>query len=273
MLYHGDTPVLDLRLNGEEIQCLLNAGRVVYVRGVSTADNLPAFLGLRIVEENGSHGWEKWFEVGLPVPATEPLSGNASAGWSTMNGLFGLTLEWSENLADWALGKFSDSGTPEAATIDGVSSLIHWARSMYPNTSATKTSSMVCSLDSTDSRQSPIIGITINSAGISLPSASYTMPGDAGQLQTDLRAAGFTGATVTASGLTTWEISLPSVAQSGYSNTNMVSWPTFWVPSLVGGPDNANSGAFFSIVSFNSAGVRTDLEHQFARLGLNVLKL
>ena len=274
MLYHGDTEVLDLRSGGENIQCLLNAGRVIFVRSDPNAAGLPSVLGLRFITESGSNGVEKWFEVGLPVPTAEPLTGNPSAGWVAMNGFFGIVLPWSEDLIHWSVGKFSDSGPPESATLDGVACLVHWARSMHPVDSETKNGSMSAGGGySPYGSLNPLISLTLNSTLIPLPHFPYTMPGDAALMQANIRAAGYAGATVTATSALDWVIYIPAITLTVFGAQNHVDWPGFLVPDEYGNMVNWSSSMGFGGEFVNGAGVRTHLAKQFARLGVNVLKL
>jgi len=276
MLKHGTTPILDLRTEGAKIQLLLNSGHVVWSRA-SNIPGLPSIMGTRITSQDMGNGAEKWFEVGIPVANTDDWTGNASAGWTTLHGMFGLVLWWSEDLVHWAVGKYTSVGTT-SDTIDGEACTVYWCRSMYPNDSAITTAALVLQSGGSDYagdiRNNPLTALTINgvvqSSGFSFP---YTMPDDAARLQADLRSAGFASAAVSATSDIVWTIAIPGVAQSSYNALNKIFWPSYLVSDMFGTLNTPVDGRFFGAGSVNAAGVRTKLVHQFAKLQITSLKL
>jgi len=275
MLTHGSTPLLDLRTEGEKINLLLNAGHVVWSRA-SNIPGLPSIMGTRITSQDMGHGAEKWFEVGIPVANTDDWTGNASAGWTTLNGMFGLVLWWSEDLVHWSVGKFSDIGTT-SDTIEGETCTVYWCRSMYPNDSANAISLLVgqsgAGSYSGDARNNPFIALTLNDTLQTLARSPYTMPGDAAALEADIRALGYAYATVTATSATVWTVSIPGVTQSAYGAENKIFWPSYLVPNPIMGGDSSLDGLKLVTASVNLSGVRTKLAHQFAKLQITSLKL
>lgn len=267
VLYHGNIKVYDLRTEGALVEALITEGQVVYARDHSA--DLGIVLDYRIVTTTT----DRWFEVGVPMLAAQPMeSGNASAGWLWLNGFIRLHLEWSEDLVHWHVGKFADSGTPQAIVIDGQDSLIYWARSMYSVDSKVKTGHMWCEQIGGDTRNNPFTGLTLNNVVRSLPNFPYTMPTHAGQLQTDI-AAIFQGATVTATSDVDWRIDVPEVNFTAYSTLNKIYWPEYHVPDYLGNLVNHDDGAIFQGEFVNASGVRCALNKQFARLGATLLKL
>lgn len=268
VLFHGNIKVFDLCTEGDLVQALITEGQVVYARDHSA--ELGCALAYRIVTTST----DKWFEVGVPMLDAQPMeSGNASAGWLWLNGFVRLHLEWSEDLVNWHVGKFADSGSPEAVTIDGESCLIYWARSVYSVDSIVKTGNMWCEVLSGDSRNNPFTALTINGIVRALGGFPYTMPTDAARLQADLRAAGFTGATVVATSATVWRIDLPGINFTAYNMLNYIYWPDYLVPNRYGSLVNHCNGAPFQGEFVNATGGRCTLNKQFARMGATLLKL
>jgi hypothetical protein len=275
-LYQGGQNVLDLRTQGRQIDMLLTGGQVVFVRdSLATDGRVPWGLAYRIVEDDEGNGPEKWFEVGIPVEASETLTGNPAAGWTYLHEFFGMELQWSEDLINWSYGKFGPVvGSPESATINGDEVLIYWGRSLHPQDSSISTGQIVAELTARDDvRMSPITAIIINDTAQALPNFPYTMPGDAAQLQADLRGLGWTGATMEASAATVWRLVLPEVPFDAYSFTNLVFWPGFLVPDYKGDLVNVCDRHYFEGSFINAANVRTKLSKQFARVKFTILKL
>jgi hypothetical protein len=227
--------------------------------GLSILDEPGNPLTVEILEENGPNGWEKWFEVYFDFPTQ--LAGNARDGWVDETLKFSFRLQRSEDLQTWENDWLH---RPASVAPDG--GFRYRGRSKYPVRSMVKTGQMVAGDTNGDARSQPFTGITINGVVQSLPNFPYHMPEDAAQLQTDLRAAGWTGATVSASAATTWSITVPNVQFTSYESANWVSWPMYLVPNMFGEVVNPCWGTPFSGTFVNDAGVRTDVPKQFARL-------
>lgn len=248
---------------------LINGGKIVWARTPSTPA-MPSLLGTRITEEDVGSGAEKWFEVGFPVRSTDDMAGNSEAGWTTLNGCFGLAMWWSDNLADWAIGKFTSIGIT-TETIDGVACSVYWSRSIYPVDSSIKYG-QIAARNSGNARNNPLTSLVINGVIQNLLHYPYIMPGGAAQMQADIRAAGWAGATVTAATALDWEITIPSVDLSGYGVNASVSWPIWYSYDPMGNPVSVSIQSFAGEF-INSVGVRTAVPKQFARLGITPLKL
>ena len=218
-------------------------------------------LETRQVEEDD----EKWFEVGFTVPFK--LNGNARDGWFDRYGVR-LALQRSETLLSWHLGEFTDCANSPTKNLDG--SYTYWCRSIYPVDSLIKTGNIYVQspgdYGQPDSRNNPFTGITINGVVQSLANAPYTMPGDAAQLQTDLRALGWTGATVTASAATVWRIDIPNVDFDAWDLATWVHWTGYLIPDMYGALTILIDRWGFTGEFINEAGVRTSNHKQFARL-------
>lgn len=269
MLYHGGTSDLNLKTGGSDVQFLMNAGQIIYAIKHSQKIEVP-LMNRKVITAT-----DIWFEVGVPVLASCAFSGNSSAGWTWLNGFFGLQLYWSENLTQWSVGKFTDSGTPESATIDGEACLIYWARSIYSIDSKVKTGHMWVEFSAAypgDSRNNPLNALTINSIVRNL-AGSYTMPGDAAALQAKLRELGFEGATVVAVSDVVWRIDLYGINYVAYGTTNKVYWPQYLVADMYGNVVTPVNGQDFQGEFVNSSGLRCTVSKQFARLGATCLKL
>lgn len=131
-----------------------------------------------------------WMEVGFRI-GTE-LTGNSAAGWSDAGNYFRLDMEYSTDLKTWALAKFEPAPTPVVNNGDGT--WTYWSRCVVPLVWA----DVVIDFRSTSNRYGKsITSVELFGSHISLPRYPYAMPSQAALLQTDLRAAGYTGALVT----------------------------------------------------------------------------
>ncbi|MEI6656052.1 MAG: hypothetical protein WCP45_14910 [Verrucomicrobiota bacterium] len=230
----------------------------------------PDPLLIRITKETGSNGMEKWSEFGLIVPDEMAVTGSAATGWIDHLGYVSLRIHRSENLVDWTTGEFTDcAGSPED---NGDGTHTYWARSIFPVSSEIKTGSISSGGGTSyDTRMNPLIALTLGGVVQDLPNFPYTMPGDAAQMQTDLRAVGWNGATVTATSDILWVISIPSVFQEISNLSNKVYWPMFLVPDVYGNIVNPCDGRDLSGTWKNSADVRTEISPQFARLAYHLI--
>ena len=220
----------------------------------------------RIVDD----GQQKWFEAGFLAPSNT-LIGSASAGWQDAGKRLIMRFQRSENLIDWDHDIVESPGSPVAA---GNGYYNYWVRSKYPADSAIKSGSIQISSTTQydnagafigDPRNNPITGVTIAGVVQNLLGVTYTMPGDAAALQARLLALGWAGTTVVASSNVMWEIIIPGVQQTSYSQRSQVSWPQYLVEDMLGQLTIPVNGAAFAGVFINAAGVRTSLAKQFFR--------
>lgn len=134
----------------------------------------------------------KWFEFGFTAP--EELVGNAETNWVDAAGEISWKIQSSYDLLTWEEDKMTDCTTTAIDNMDGT--FTFWARRTIP----LFWKSVVIDLTVESNRYGKsITGITLFQTAVSLPNYPYAMPSQASQLQTDLRAAGYTGATVTSS--------------------------------------------------------------------------
>jgi hypothetical protein len=255
-LYKGNRRVKRFKANGRNVRFLMKEGRQVWPcrKALSMGS-----LEYRITNDGG----EKWFEVAWQ--SLEVLTGSAAAGWQDARGYIKLDLEQSENLTQWNRAKFVDAlGSPETV---GDGSFKYWARCIHPVDSTIKTGRMRAAGPSTgDPRNGPFTALTVGGVIQTLPHFPYTMPTDAALLQADLRAAGWVGATVTATNFYDWEIIIPDVYYNGASIVTKVFWPVYYVADIFGALDSPVDGVSFSGEFVNEAGIRTALPKQFARI-------
>jgi hypothetical protein len=228
----------------------------------------PPPLTYRVVEDTGENGLEKWWEVGFVWP--RPLTGSAMTGWQDTTAGLSLRMMWSEDLAAWSPGLYTDA--PGSPFPDG-GGYQYWCRSTMPVDSEWKQA--IITAESTvhrgDPRNNPFTALTIANAPQLLPNFPYEMPGDAPLMQADLRAAGWIGATVTAASDVVWKIVIPGVDHSSYNSYSFVEWPMYLVPHIYVDLVNTVSNRGFSGAFINLAGTRTAVAKQFARLGLSSL--
>lgn len=151
-------------------------------------DPVPSMEGRTVLETDAF-----WYEVGFVAP--ELLSGDATAGWVDAAGEISWTLQSSEDLATWADDEMIDAAVTGIDNLDGT--FTFWARRIVPLYWIDVVVDMTVG---TDRQGKSITGITLFGAAVTTGmSYPYAMPADAADLQTDLRAAGYTDATVTTS--------------------------------------------------------------------------
>lgn len=169
--------------DGDSARFLMHKGRQVWP--CVEAVPLPQMDHRMVLDTDGY-----WFEVGFQSP--EELTGNAADGWTDPREYCVIRLQNSLDLVTWDVGNFEDCpGSPEEQ-MDG--SWIYWSRATIPNYWRTV---LVDFTSTSDRYGKEITAITLMEASVSLPNFPYAMPADAATLQTDLRAEGFTDATVT----------------------------------------------------------------------------
>jgi hypothetical protein len=214
----------------------------------------------RIVEDDG----RKWFEVAFI--ASQLMQGDAVTGWSDEDGYIYTFFQYSEDLVAWSNIGF----LPAQATARPDGTWEHWARAALPVNASPKTGAIASfSTDANgDSRNNPFTGLRIGGIDLDLPNFPYTMPGDAAQMQTDIRAAGYPNATVTAASDIAWQILIPDVEIFEFQTNSFVSWPPYQIanPIMPDEPITIQSrmlvGDFFDI-----DGNRV-VTRAFARLGI-----
>jgi len=133
----------------------------------------------------------RWMEVAFISPVL--LTGSAAAGWTcTVDGVTIRTdLQQSTDLQTWTLGQFTGAAGYPVAVAGGWE---YRARAVVP----TRWNSVMTDLTATSDRAGKsITEIAVKGVPVSLPGYPYAMPAAAATLQAHLRAAGYTGATVT----------------------------------------------------------------------------
>ena len=255
-LHLGAQPGIMPALNGG-LDAWGHAGLERYYSGTGT----ETVLASEIVKDGS--GW--WYEVGFISP--ERLDGNASTGWTYRNDRLHVWLEWSEDLINWSTGPFVDAPGNPVPVLGGFA---YSARSIYTQDSLVKTGAMLVTstTDAGDSRNNPLTALTVKNVVQTLAHAPYTMPTDAALLQTDLRAIGWTGATVVATTDVDWQISLPTVDFTAYNTITKIFWPSYLVPNDTGAVVNPCDGFLFAGTYIDPNRFRCALNKQFARLGI-----
>ncbi len=151
-------------------------------------DPVPTDTGRTVMDSMGM-----WYEFGFTAP--EELVGNAATNWVDQAGEISWKIQSSEDLTTWAEDEMIDATVTAIDNLDGT--FTYWARRVVP---LYWIAVMIDLTVGTDRYGKSITGITLFgdpvTTGMNYP---YAMPADAADLQADLRAAGFTGATVTTS--------------------------------------------------------------------------
>jgi hypothetical protein len=258
MLYKGTRRVKNIKVNGRNCRLILKAGRQVWP--CRKPLKLPT-LEYRMTNDGG----EKFFEVGFT--SGELLEGSAATGWQDVRGYVTIQLQQSENLTAWQEGLFVDCADSPEDMPDG--SFRYWSRCIFPVDSTIKTGRMrAVGRSPGDPRNGPFTALTLGGVVQSLPGFPYSMPTDSARLQADLRAIGWTGATVTASNLNDWEIIIPGVYYNGASIISKIYWPVYYVADMFGNINTPVDGVSFSGEFVNEDGIRTALSKQFARMAV-----
>lgn len=181
-LYRGNRRITRPIVNGQPARMLLYRGRQVWpCRGPL---RLPPLMSRMVNDADGM-----WLEVGFQSP--EELDGDASSGWTDTRGYCALEIESSFDLATWAAGSFTDCAGSPASLPDG--SWEYWSRAVVPRLWE---NTMVDLAATTTRYGKSITAINVCGVAVDLPDYPYAMPGDAAELQSDLRAAGYPGAVV-----------------------------------------------------------------------------
>lgn len=231
----------------------------IFGQGTQLFPNLPVPIwgrtSSRVVDDAG----EKWFELGFTMDHL--LSGNPAAGWNDAGNYFRIDYEFSHDLVTWAAGKFVNAPTPVINT--GHGTWQYWARALNPVDAAVKSGNIVVSsgfngqlgdIGNNDTRNNPFTAMTIAGVAQALGGFPYTMPTDAARMQINIRALGWTGATVEASSATVWRIIIPGVSYILYSQFSKVFWPVYLVADMFGVINNPIDGADLTGLMVDAAG-------------------
>lgn len=222
--------------------------------GNSVSTPAPANLERTISLIDG----EKFFDVSFV--SGQLLAGNATSGFSAHSGRT-VGIEWSQDLATWSTGRFTDLGTP----VEVPGGWRYTARSKTPVSSRIR----LADLTAQEAWPRTITSVTINSTAVPLPRSPYQLPLQAALLQADLRAAGYAAATVSAAGAG-YRIHVPNVLYSTPNPTAKIAWPPFVSGNdpLTGQP-LISSGISFKASYHLADGTPVDLPVQAARLRSN----
>lgn len=221
---------------------------------------------VRTVNDAGA----KWMEFGFESP--EPLSGNSGVGFSDEEGYVWISLHWSENLANWSVGKFIPAPIPLVWNEDKTA-YTYWARATNPIDAEVKTGVLTCFSETGtgDARSNPMTSMTIAGVVQTLPNFPYYFDdsADMAQLQADLIDAGWVGSVVTAVSAVEWSIVIPDVDYTSYAQDSSVGWASYVAgQDPVFGGDIISSGRAFSGEFVDAYGTRI-VTKAFARLGVD----
>jgi hypothetical protein len=265
MLFHAGRQIKTLRREGRQLSLAVHQGRQIYP-GKSPKSWLLPQLDQTVIEDSG----EKWFEVYFQTAF--PLAGTPATGWTDPSGQYGMRLQRSDDLQTWDHDFVPAPGYP----IDhGNGAWTYGARCKYPIDSDIKSGH--CWLESGvwphvgDARNNPFTSIVLAGVVQALPHYPYFMPYDAHQLQNDLRAVGWAGATVVATSANAWRIEIPSMNLTERIEGGRICWPGYLVPDMWGNLTIIRDHVSFLSEWVNTAGVRTAVNKQFCRLALSHL--
>lgn len=163
---------------------------MIFGRGTQVFPNTPFRLYSTTAVDMVADANGFWFEFGFRVDAV--LTGNAGAGWTDVGNYVKFEIEQSLDLAAWSLGKFGAS--PDGVIDHGDGSFTYWSRCYVP---VYLQAVMVDLVATSDRYGKSITAIEVMGTAVDLPNFPYAMPAEAASLQADLRAEGYTGATVT----------------------------------------------------------------------------
>lgn len=252
----------ETRTHGVEVDRVFvsgNEAEFVFGQGTQIFPNLPVEIWGRTYSRVVDDAGEKWFEMGFSMDHL--LSGNPAAGWTDQGSYFRIDYEWSPDLVNWSAGKFVNAPTPIVNNGDGTWQ--YWARALNPVDAAIKSGEIRVSsgyfnqlgdINTQDSRNNPFTGLTIAGVVQSLAGFPYTMPTDAARMQADIRALGWTGATVESSRATVWRIIIPAVNYTSYAQSSKVFWPVYLVADMFGVVNSPVDGAFFTGTLVDASG-------------------
>lgn len=165
---------------GQMVPFLIRGGKIMYAEEPL---QLPQTAFRYITDDVGT-----WFEIGF-LSAHE-MEGDAVDGWVDIENYLRIAPENSLNMVHWHEGNFSNA--PGGSVVNnGDGTYWYWARCTW----AKNVKSILADWDLRSRRGGKsITSLTFLNAAITLPNFPYAVETDMPQLQTDLRAAGYTDA-------------------------------------------------------------------------------
>ena len=178
---------------GEEVGFVFREGEEIefaFGRGTQFFPNAPIEIygrtQYRVVYDTD----QQVFEVGFAIDAE--LTGNAATGWTDAGNYLKFEIQQSEDLVTWNMGRFIPAPVP---VVDlGGGNFQYWARCLVP----IKWVETLIDFRASSTRYGKeITAMGILGIDVYLPNFPYSMPADAAQLQTDLRANGYPDSVLT----------------------------------------------------------------------------
>lgn len=191
MIHKGSRYPRKISKGGREVHWMTKGGRTIYMSPAAAKAASKAWLDANVVTKAVTvlDTDAYWFELEVILPGD--FDGNPVDGWT--NGTISLGLFWSENLTSWVSGGWIAAPDKITETLgDGCKK---WFV-RYETTPIWWIDVMINLTLTSDRYGKAITAVEVLGSSVSLPNFPYDMPADAAQLQTDLRAAGFTGALV-----------------------------------------------------------------------------
>lgn len=188
ILYQGSSLVDDVRLGSTQVDFLLQGAQLLYYRRGAFDGDMGH--GESVVLDDTAN---KFFVIHWLMD--EEMTGSVEDGFThPSDSRLTFVVERSEDLVTWTTD-FLNVAAPEDQ-MDGT--WLYKAQSPVLVASVAKTGLLTLSQPTPDPRANPITGITLGDVSLTgLPNYPYQLPDDAAQLETDLVAEGYTGATVT----------------------------------------------------------------------------
>lgn len=202
MIRKGDRLPRGLHRGDRKQHALFRGDRAVYASPEAAKLAMREWLRTQATIE--SHVVEdttgRWFEVAVELPAA--FAGNGADGWTGVihedYGPVTVGLSWSADLTNWMALLAGWSAAPGAWPESISSGTRKRWRARFEVPLAWKNALVDLRMTTTRAGKT-VTAVNFLGTALSLPNAPYAMPADAAQLQTDLRAAGVTGAVVTTS--------------------------------------------------------------------------
>lgn len=252
---HRGQNVTRIQFQGQRARLIFGKGTQILPQ---ISRELSGFTSTRIVSSGGN----KYFEFGIRLNGL--MDGSPETGWTDADGYFTMIPEYSTDLINWQLGKFTTPPT-DAITAHGGGKFTYWHRAINLVDSSIKTGVLV--FRSQDSRNNPLTSIVLAGVAVSLPNYPYSLPASAAQLQADLIAAGRVGATVTSTATGFWVVTIPDVNFTAIGQSSSISFPSYTVSDPTGGTSTvSNIGATGTFVDANGIAINPK---GFARLKIN----
>lgn len=166
------------------------------------------------------HDGQSWLRVRIDMPSD--FVGNAVDGWLDSKGRR-IRLQWTDNLVSWHSGHVQDAPVADIVT-GGIRSV--FVESIHPQDSQQLTVDNVIRWERPTGTHiyywqyaQSITLLRLAGVVVDLPNNPYAIPGDAEQLQYDLREAGFAGAVVELNPLEErWEIRAYDMPSDNYQH-------------------------------------------------------